>query len=105
MKRIIRDRYLTPEEVAKYKRIRELVEQDLPELIARHHEHMAKIKYTPWRISLICQPPNIGSRWYRGNFTLGLAVDSHPRYIHVILCLIVVEIGLGWSRQAVIEDA
>jgi DNA-binding Xre family transcriptional regulator len=37
MKRIIRSQRLTPEEAAKYKAIREQVEQELPELIARHH--------------------------------------------------------------------
>jgi DNA-binding XRE family transcriptional regulator len=38
MKRITRDRRLTPEEAAKYKAIREKVAAELPELIARHHE-------------------------------------------------------------------
>ena len=37
MKRIIRDRRLTPEEAAKYRQVREQVEQELPELVARHH--------------------------------------------------------------------
>jgi DNA-binding XRE family transcriptional regulator len=41
MKRITRDRRLTPEEVAKYKAIREQVAQELPELAARHQERMA----------------------------------------------------------------
>lgn len=41
MKRIIRDRRLTPEEAAKYKAIREQVAAELPDLIARHHERMA----------------------------------------------------------------
>jgi DNA-binding XRE family transcriptional regulator len=41
MKRITRDRQLTPEEAAKYKGIREQVAGELPELIARHHERMA----------------------------------------------------------------
>lgn len=40
MKRITRDRRLTPEEAAKYRSIREQVAQELPELIARHHERM-----------------------------------------------------------------
>ncbi len=38
MKRIIRDRKLDPAEAAKYKAIREQVAEELPELIARHHE-------------------------------------------------------------------
>jgi DNA-binding XRE family transcriptional regulator len=41
MKRIIRDRRLTPEESAKYRAIRKQVSDELPELIARHHERIA----------------------------------------------------------------
>jgi len=41
MKQIIRDRRLTPEEVAKYAKIREQIAEELPDLIARHHERMA----------------------------------------------------------------
>ena len=40
MKRIIRERRLTPEEATKYKAIREKVAHELPELIARHHERL-----------------------------------------------------------------
>jgi DNA-binding XRE family transcriptional regulator len=40
MKRIIRDRRLTPEESAKYRAIRQEVAEELPELIARHHERL-----------------------------------------------------------------
>jgi DNA-binding XRE family transcriptional regulator len=43
MKRIIRNRPLTPEEAAKYKAIREKVTEELPDLIARHHERMATL--------------------------------------------------------------
>jgi DNA-binding XRE family transcriptional regulator len=38
MKRIIRDRRLTPDEAAKYRAVRKQVGDELPELIARHHE-------------------------------------------------------------------
>src|SRR5438445_9275727 len=41
MNRITRDRRLTPEEAAKYKAIREQVAEELPELVARHHERAA----------------------------------------------------------------
>src|SRR4029078_12596496 len=41
MKRITRDRRLTPEEAAKYKAVREQVAEDLPDLIARHHQRTA----------------------------------------------------------------
>jgi predicted transcriptional regulator len=43
MKRIMRDRRLTPEEAVKYKTIREQVAQELPELIGRHHERMVAL--------------------------------------------------------------
>ena len=38
MKRITRDRHLTPEEAAKYREIRAQVAEELPELVIRHHE-------------------------------------------------------------------
>ena len=41
MKRITRDRRLTPAEAVKYKEIRAQVAAELPDLIARHHERMA----------------------------------------------------------------
>ena len=40
MKRISRNRPLTPEEVAKYKAIRKQVAEELPDLIKRHHERI-----------------------------------------------------------------
>ncbi len=43
MKRITRSRRLTPKEAAKYKAIREKVTEELPDLIARHHERMASL--------------------------------------------------------------
>ena len=41
MRRIIRDRRLSPEEAEKYRKIRQQVADELPELVARHHERMA----------------------------------------------------------------
>lgn len=41
MKRVTRDRRLTPEEAAKYREIRRGVAGELPELIARHHGRAA----------------------------------------------------------------
>ena len=43
MKRITRDRRLTPEEAAKYRKVREQVAAELPELVARHPERMAAL--------------------------------------------------------------
>ena len=40
MKRITRNRRLTVEEAAKYQKIREQVAEELPDLMARHHERM-----------------------------------------------------------------
>ena len=43
MKRITRDRRLTPEEAAEYKAVREQVAGELPDLIERHHERTASL--------------------------------------------------------------
>lgn len=43
MKRITRNRQLTPDEAARYRRVREQVNEELPELIARHHERLASL--------------------------------------------------------------
>lgn len=43
MKRITRDRRLTPEEAAKYRAVREQIAAELPELIERHNERMAAL--------------------------------------------------------------
>jgi DNA-binding XRE family transcriptional regulator len=43
MKRITRDRRLTPEETAKYQAVREQIANELPELIDRHQERMATL--------------------------------------------------------------
>ncbi len=40
MRRINRNRHLTPEEAARYRAIRDQVAGELPELIDRHHERM-----------------------------------------------------------------
>ncbi len=41
MKRIQRDRRLTPDEAAKYKKIRSQVAEELPDLVAHHHDRVA----------------------------------------------------------------
>ena len=43
MKRITRDRRLTPEEAAKYQAIRKHIGEELPDLTVRHHERMATL--------------------------------------------------------------
>jgi beta-phosphoglucomutase-like phosphatase (HAD superfamily) len=43
MKRISRNRRLTPAEAAKYRAVRQQVEQELPELVERHHQRMAAL--------------------------------------------------------------
>jgi DNA-binding XRE family transcriptional regulator len=42
-KRISQNRRLTPDEAAKYKAIRDQVAEELPDLIARHHERMTAL--------------------------------------------------------------
>jgi DNA-binding XRE family transcriptional regulator len=41
LRRIIRNRRLTAEESAKYGKVRERIAEELPELIARHHERLS----------------------------------------------------------------
>ena len=43
LRRITRDRRLSPEEAAEYREIREKVAEELPELIARHEERMVAL--------------------------------------------------------------
>ena len=43
IRRIIRDRRLTKDEAAKYAKIRKEVADELPELIARHHDRLAAL--------------------------------------------------------------
>ena len=41
MRRITRDGRLSTEEAAKYRKMREQIEQELPELVSRHHDRVA----------------------------------------------------------------
>lgn len=43
MKRVTRDRRLSPEEAAKYREVRQQVAAELPELIERHQERLAAL--------------------------------------------------------------
>ena len=43
MKRITRDRTLTPDEAAKYRTIRRQIDVELPDLVARHHERQSAL--------------------------------------------------------------
>lgn len=43
LQRITRNRTLSPEEAAKYRKIREQVAEERPDLIARHHERLASL--------------------------------------------------------------
>jgi len=60
--------------------------------------YLQSMNAKPWRFSLICQRPTIGSHWYRGNFTLGLMIDSHPRFVHLILGLLWIELGVSLEK-------
>ena len=52
-----------------------------------------------WRFSLTTQKPHIGSRWYRGNFSLGVLVDSHPRFVNVVFAFVVIEVVVSWAKE------
>jgi DNA-binding XRE family transcriptional regulator len=43
MKRIVRNRRLSPTEAARYRRIRGRIDAELPRLIERHHDRMAAL--------------------------------------------------------------
>ncbi|HYH46925.1 MAG TPA: hypothetical protein VEG34_14675 [Thermoanaerobaculia bacterium] len=43
LRRITRDRPLTAEEAAEYRKVREQVAEELPDLVARHHEHQVSL--------------------------------------------------------------
>lgn len=62
---------------------------------------MNETRYTPWKMSLFCQWPTIGSRWYRGNFMFGIAVDNHPRFVNLVLCIWFLEFGVGFTREPI----
>ena len=44
LRRITRDRRLSQDEASKYRQVRERVEAELPELVARHHERLASFE-------------------------------------------------------------
>jgi hypothetical protein len=48
MRRIVRQRRLTPEEAENYQSIREQVAAEMPDLIHRHHERCGKTKSVEW---------------------------------------------------------
>ena len=52
-----------------------------------------------WRFSWICQRPTIGSRWYQGNFNLGLMIDSHPQFFNCIIGLLFIEVGVSFEKR------
>jgi DNA-binding XRE family transcriptional regulator len=43
LRRITRDRPLTDEEAAEYRKVREQVAEELPDLVARHYEHQVSL--------------------------------------------------------------
>lgn len=43
MRRTVRNRRLTSEEAAKYRKIREQIVEELPDLIARHHQRVTAL--------------------------------------------------------------
>lgn len=62
------------------------------------------MKYTRRKWALTVHRPTMGSRWWYGNFGLGLMLDNHPRFFNLVLCLVVVDVCIGWTRDAIILD-
>lgn len=50
-------------------------------------------------MKIVFQRPNIGSKWYYGNFSLGLMIDSHPRFFNFIIALVIFEIVISWDKD------
>ena len=50
-------------------------------------------------MKLYFQRPHTGSRWFFGNFSLGVMVDAHPRFVNVIFAALFVEMVIAWERQ------
>lgn len=50
-------------------------------------------------IKLSIQKPRVGSKWYRGNFNLGLLIDNHPRFTNIIIALLFIEFAFSWTRE------
>jgi hypothetical protein len=59
--------------------------------------------YTPWKYSCSFQRPTYGSKWYYGNFTIGLQYDSHPRFTNLILSFWWIELVISRERSHVQE--
>lgn len=64
---------------------------------------LTKEKYTPWKYRVSIAKPTYGSRWYYGNFCVGIQVDSHPRFTNLIVSLWFVEIVFSRERSQVKE--
>lgn len=57
------------------------------------------LQYSAWKCEPFIHRNRCGSTWYRGNFTIGLLIDSHPRFVNVIVGLGFVEFGLAFTRE------
>ena len=71
LKRIQRNRRLTPEEAAKYRKVREQIAQELPELVARHHERTRPFETIEKLLPLQTLKP--------GQYTLKMRVTDRNR--------------------------
>lgn len=54
------------------------------------------------RVQLFAQTPTQGTRWCYGNFSLGLLIDSYPRFLNVIVAFGFFELGL--SVESIAEE-
>ncbi len=48
-------------------------------------------------MKIAIQHPTVGSKPYYGNFSLGVMVDSHPRFLNVIVALVIVEVVISFT--------
>jgi hypothetical protein len=79
IKRIIRDRRLTPEEVEKYQSIRDQVAEELPDLLARHHERQSDLDRSQVMSPKYRSIPSVTVRYaHDGSSTRANALGMRP---------------------------
>lgn len=46
------------------------------------------------------QLPNTAGHWFFGNFSLGIMIDAHPRFVNLIFAFVIVEMVIAWERRS-----
>ncbi len=79
MKRITRDRRLTPEVAERYQSIRDQVAEELPDLITRHHERMGNLEQSQALGSNYRAIPSVSVKYaHNGSSTRANAMGMRP---------------------------